>query len=212
MRSVEPAIVGPLGPVQVVDSPQGVQLPALPGRAHATILQVADRVMQVGDEGPLVGGRQEAGAVLPGALDQGPGADRDEAGQVLILGTQAVGHPGAQARPRGHPLARVHLEAAAGMVDVVRHHRPDDAQPVDARPDVREELARLEARLAVPTEPPGRGQQLPLLAQVKLGRGLAVVGGQPGLGVEGVDLRGTAGHEEEDHSPGTAREMGRVGR
>ena len=102
------------------------------------VLQVADRVAQVGDERPLVRRRQERGAVLPGALDQRARADRDEAGQVLVLGAQAVGHPGAQARPRGHPLARVHLQAAAGMVDVVGHHRADHAQLIDARPDVRE--------------------------------------------------------------------------
>ena len=91
------------------------------------ILEVADRLAQVGHERPLVRGRQERGTVLPGALDQGPRADGDEAGQVLVLRAQAIGHPGAQARPRGHPLARVHLQAAARVVDVVAHHRADHA-------------------------------------------------------------------------------------
>ena len=85
---------------------------------------------------------------MPGAFDQGARADRDEARQVLILGAQAERHPGAQAGRRGDPLARIHLKAAAGMIDVVGDHRTDHAQLVDARSDVRKELAHLEAGLA----------------------------------------------------------------
>ena len=74
MRALEPAVLGPIRAVQVVEPPERVEFPALPGRAHPVVLQVADRLAQVGDERPLVRGRQEAGAVLPGALrSSGPG-------------------------------------------------------------------------------------------------------------------------------------------
>ncbi len=136
--SAQPAVLGTLRAVQVVEAAKGVQLEALPVRAHTVVLEVADRILQVGDKSSLERGRQEAGAVLAGAFDQGPWTDGDEPGQVLVLGTQAVGHPGAQAGPGSHPLAGVHLQTAARMVHVVRHHRANDAELIAACSDVRE--------------------------------------------------------------------------
>ena len=100
--------------------------------ADAIVLEVADRVLQVGDERSLVGGRQKPCAVLPCPFDQRAGADGDEPGQVLVLGAQAVGDPGAQAGAGGHSLAGVHQQAAAGVVDVVADHRADHAQGISA--------------------------------------------------------------------------------
>ena len=59
--------------VQLVEPPEGVELRALAIRAHPVVLQVADRVFQVGDERPLVRGRQERRAVLPAPSISGPG-------------------------------------------------------------------------------------------------------------------------------------------
>ena len=120
--------------MQVVQLAQGVEFLALAVRRHLVVLQVADRVLQVGDERALVRRGQERGAVLAAAFDQRAGADGDEAGQVLVLGAEAVCHPRTEARPRGDPLAGVHLQAAAGVVDVVGDHRAEDAQLIDARP------------------------------------------------------------------------------
>ena len=91
-------------------------------------------MIQVGHERPLVRGRQKGGAVLSCTLDQRPRADSDETGKVLVLGSQAICHPGAQARPGGHTLARVHQQADAGVVDVVAHHRADHAQFICGSP------------------------------------------------------------------------------
>ena len=98
------------------------------------------------------------------------------------------------------------------MIDVVGHHRPDDAQVVGARPDVRKELAYLQTGLAELAELPRRGQQLSRLAQIELRRGLAVILSEAGLGIECIDLRRSAGHEEKDHALGPRREMRPPGR
>ena len=95
-----------------------------------TVLRV-DRL--VVDVRALVDGRQEAVAPQLRADDRLAGAEHDEAGQVLVLGAQAVGQPRAQARPDRLHVAGVHQQQGALVGGAVGVHRADDAEVVDAR-------------------------------------------------------------------------------
>ena len=109
------------------------------------VVDVADDPVRVDrgvvDVGSLVDAGQEAVAPELGADDRLAGAEHDEAGQVLVLGPQAEGQPGAQAGPDRLHVARVHHEQRGLMVRVVRVERADHAQLVDAAGEVREEFA-----------------------------------------------------------------------
>ena len=81
--------------------------------------------------------------------------------------------------------------------------------------DVREQLADLDAALAVLVELPGRRQQVAGRRELELRLGerqrLAVHLGELRLGVEGIDVRDAAVHEQEDDAPGPGREVRRPG-
>ena len=68
---------------------------------------------------------------MPAGRDQAAVED-DEAGQVLALAAQPVGHPGAMAGPALEAAAGVQEVVGAGVLGEVRDHRPDDRQVVDA--------------------------------------------------------------------------------
>ena len=159
-------------------------------------------MVEVADEGALIGARQEAGAPELGPLKDGGGADDHEGRQVLVLRPQAVDEPRAEARPREGLLARVHLESRPGVVDVVGDHRADHAEVVDVARQAGQQLAHLGPALAVFGELPRRGQQVAGLGALELrlleGERLAVHRGQLRLGIEQVDVRRPAGHVEED--------------
>ena len=86
--------------------------------------------LQVGDARPLVGRRKKARA--PEGRIPSARADRHEPGQVLVLAAQPVEQPRAQAGTGEDLLAREHLEAGVGVIDVVGDHRANHAQVVDA--------------------------------------------------------------------------------
>ena len=87
-----------------------VELPALQ-RGRDLRLQVR-QVALVVDARALEVGRQEGAAVVHGAAEVGRRVDGDVAGQVLVLGAQAVEQPGPHARPgeRGIGAAGVQLD------------------------------------------------------------------------------------------------------
>ena len=129
------------------------------------------------------------------------GAEHDVAGQVLVLGAEAVGEPRAERRTADLDVAGVHHQHRRLVVRDVGVHRADHADVVGARADVREELADLEAALAVALE---RERRLHQRAGLALGRDgaarqrLAVVLVEHRLRIEAVDLRQPAVHEQED--------------
>ena len=159
-------------------------------------------MVEVANQSPLIGARQEARAPELGPLKDRGGADHHEGRQVLVLRPQAVDEPRAEARPREGLLARVHLEGRPGVVDVVGDHRADHAEVVDVRRQVRQELAHLGPALAVFRELPRGGQQVARLDALEprlLERErLAVHRGHLRLGIEQVDVRRPARHVEED--------------
>src|SRR5262249_35794918 len=95
-----------------------------------------------------------------------------EAGQVVALAAQAVGHPGAEAGPAGKRRARVHHHVRWVVVDLVRVHRPDDADVVCNAAGVRQEVGDELTVAAVAAEGDLRPEAAQLLA-LKLGDGLA---------------------------------------
>ena len=142
------------------------------------------------------------------------GAHDDEAGQVLVLGPEPVEHPRPDARPRLAGVAAVHQHQRGFMVRHVGVHRPDHADVVDALGRLREQLADLDAALAVLLELERRGERragLPLGRQVRRQR-LARLFGQRGLGVERVDMGRPAVHEQVDDPFGLRRELRRLRR
>ena len=85
---------------------------------------------------------------------------RDEAGEVLVLGAQAVERPRPQRRPDELRVARVHHQVGLRMGGQVGVHAPDHAELVGMAGDLGKELGDPLAALAVLAEAPGRAQQL----------------------------------------------------
>ena len=136
---------------RLVQLPQQVELAALLRQRQRRVADVLDQLVDVGvpgvDVGALVDARQERRLPVLRLLDRvAAGAHGDEAGQVLVLAAQAVGHPRTHARPRQPGLAAVHQQQRRLVVGHVGVHRADDAQVVGALGDVREDVADLACR------------------------------------------------------------------
>ena len=156
----------------------------------------------------LIDGRQEAAAPIrvaaAGALRAG--AEHDEARQVLRLAAQAVERPRAEARLAELLRAGAHQNLARGVVEGVGRHRLDDGDVVDDLGQVRQQLRKLGAALAVLGELELRAEQLRVridergpVALEQLGRRQrAVELGELRLVVEQLQVAGRAGHEQED--------------
>ena len=102
------------------------------------------------------------------------------------------------------------------VIRIVGVHRADHAQVVDVPGDVRKQLADLDAAFAVPFERERRRQQLAALAAAvlrgqRLGQRFARVLGQFGLGIERIDVRRPAVHEQEDEPLGPRGEVRGLG-
>ena len=155
-----------------------VELPPLHRRGELVVGEEGDRGVLHRDVGradrrPLIDGRQErAGVVLHAAVGTRRG-DRDEAGQVAVLGPQPVRDPRPERRsdeaggPRVQPQGGLSVGAALGV------HAVDDAQVVHVPGDVREQLGDPSTALAVLGEFPGglAQQRGLLLARPAAGRG-----------------------------------------
>ncbi len=83
------------------------------------------------------------------------GAHHDEAGKVLVLGAQSVEDPRAHARAGLARIAAVHEHERRLVIGDVGVHRADHADLVDHLRGVREQIADLDAALAILPEPEG---------------------------------------------------------
>ena len=112
---VELVVGAALGQVRAVHALQQIELPALLAARKVFVADVGnDRVRvdrRVVDVRALVNARQEAVAPQLRADDRLAGAEHDEAGQVLILGAEGVGQPGAHAGADRLHVAAVHEQA-----------------------------------------------------------------------------------------------------
>ena len=110
---------------------------------------------------PWIVGRHERGAVVDRAAEIGRRIDGDVAGQILVLGAQAIEQPGAHRRPgelrqRG---AGVKLDDGLRMGRRIGVQAAEEAELVHVLGEVRQEVGDPGAGLAVPGEAEfGRGQ------------------------------------------------------
>jgi hypothetical protein len=70
-------------------------------------------------------------------------------GRFLDSAAETVGKPGTHAGPAGDGRAGVHQQLAGHVIELVRVHRPDEADVVGDRADVREQVGELHAALPV---------------------------------------------------------------
>ena len=133
--------------------------------------------------------------------------DHHERGQILILGSQAVAHPRADARPVEGRRSGVDADGCAKVISVDVLHRLDDANVVDHAADVGKKITDRNAALAVAFELPVSSLVDPLFVV-----GLAVVFGEERLGVERIHVGNGARHEQEDDPFRLRREVRLLGR
>ena len=167
-------------------------------------LDALDRLGRVADRRALEGRWQERRTpILLPAVPEGR-LDRDESGQVPILGSEAVQHPRPDAGTREVERAGMQLQHRAAMVHGVADHRAHHAEVVSARAHMREQTADRGSALAVRLEFERRSHQAADFVRWREGdlaldrQRLAFVQLQARLGVEGVQVRGPAMHEEKD--------------
>ena len=203
-----------VGPVQVLQQrPLGL---GQRGRPFGAGIQIQHGRPLGAESGALIHRRQ------PGRLPVGDAVDRQSlgvvqhhvGGQVLILGSQPVGDPGAHRGTGGDRASRLHEEDGGLVVEVGPVHGADQGDIVHAVRQMGHQLRQLHARLSVPGEAVGRGQQSSRLGGRGDVGGQVAVGYRAGifpeqrLGVEQVHLAGTPVHEQVDDGPGPGIEMG----
>src|SRR6266850_2134376 len=129
-----------------------VELAALRGKIELFVAQVADHSLGVGDRivdaGALVASRKKAAAQAWSST--APRTENDKAREILILTAQAVGNPGAHRRTRCRDVAGVKKAARGRVRRIERVHRSPDAQVVGHGGQLRQQLADLQAGLALP--------------------------------------------------------------
>ena len=214
----EAGVAGALALVFAVEFEEEVELFALLGGRGVVAADVFDEFLDAGllrvDERALVDTGEEAGLPVFAVLDRiTAGAHGDEAGEVLIFRAESVGDPGAEAGSALDGVTAVHEHEGWLVIRDVGLHGADDGEVVGAAGDVGENVADLEAALAVRREFEGRGKGRACLAfgaEVGGGQGLAGKTGEGGLGVKGVHMRRAAVEEKVDDAFGFRSEVRRA--
>ena len=164
----------------------------------------ADVLVELPNLGALIKRRQKGAAVILRAADVVRRAERDEAGEVLILGAQAVQYPGAHRRPHELEATGVQLQKTLGMRRYGGVHAVKQAEVVGVFGQAREQLGNSQAALTVLLEFPRRRHEF---AVAKLGQLLALVAGERRFVVECVNVRRAAAHAAEDHALGLGQKV-----
>ena len=208
---VEPGITRTDGAVLAVPGVDLIeQAPLFTGRNRLVSREVLDRGSLDPHVGSLVDGRQEARAVHRGAVPEDAVGHCDVGWQVLALAAQSVDHPGSHAGMTEQLCARVHHDHRRTVNEQLVVHRPDDGQLVGVPGEPREDAGDLLATFAV--LPEGElwchhrgigGVDLGQVVVLKfLGQKLPVELLHHRLGIERLELAGSALHEQEDHVAG----------
>src|SRR5256885_1733949 len=85
-----------------VELVEQIELLALSGRGDVVVADVLDQFLQIGilriDESALINTGKKARLPILGVLDRiAAGTHGDEAGEILVFGSKAIGNPRAQA-------------------------------------------------------------------------------------------------------------------
>src|SRR5262245_1029214 len=177
-----------------------------------------DRVRTVAKLRSLVGRRHETSAPIARAADRFAGiAHDDEAGQVLVLAAESVADPGAEAGPARRHRAGIHLADRADMVQTVRPARPDHRQVVGAAGNMGQEIADVDSSISILLEAALACQERVAAGphwrddSAEAGRQLLPVPPrQLGFWIKCLQMTWAAFHEEEDHRPGSGRDLWRL--
>ena len=184
------------------------------GIVDVTDASLVRRNARIAERRSLIGRWQEGRSPVVDATVAKRRADRDERGEVGVVGSQTVTDPRTDARSNEVVAPRVELHHRAAVSRVGAVHRMDHAQVIDAARDVRKEFAHRQAALAVLLELPRRLQQvarrIELHARLGKRQRLAVVTIEQRLRIERVHLRRPAGHEQKDDSLGPREKMRRL--
>ena len=188
--------------------------------------EVEDGFALAAQRDALITGRQESAAPVhrAAARTTRPALEHDEPRQVVRRAAEPVGRPCAHARPAELRRAGVHEELCRRVVEHVRRAGADEAHVVHDPRRARKQLAHPHSGLPVAAEGALRSEQLglvleravherePLAREIRIGDRLAVELRETRLGVEQVELRRPAGHEEVDDVLGAGRMMRRLRR
>ena len=133
-------------PVGGIERGQKIQLPALHARGGVRAADILDEPLHVAvlriDERSLEHAGQEGRLPVLGVLDgQAAGAQRDEARQVLVLGTEPIQRPGSEAGPWLHAVAAIHEHERRLVIGHLRVHGADDGDVVGMGGGAGEEFA-----------------------------------------------------------------------
>ena len=205
-----------LGPALVQGREVVEHAAAQVARQAVGIPQVEHRVPLPAELHALVLARQEAAAPVPVVEDLPAGralvarGHGHEGGQVLAHAAEAVGEPGADARPAGTLGAREEVGDRGRVVHLGRVHRLHEAQVVDHLGRARQEARDRRAALPVLREVGQVAEQRLLALPVEhraeadasdeaVGDLLAVLRAQARLVVEEVDVRRPAVLEQVHH-------------
>ena len=206
--------MGAGGEVLAVERRRQIELPALGIAVEERVADILDEFLHLPlggvDVGSLISAGEEGIAPVLGALDRiATRAHRHEAGEILVLCPQAVGHP----RPGGGAdepaVTAIHEHQRRLMVGNVGVHRADDEEPVGMAGHRREQIADFEATLAMTPERERRGEGGAGAALGGEGAGdfLAGVLLERHFAIEGVEVARAAVGEQMDHGPGPRGEV-----
>ena len=135
--------------------------------------------------------------------------------QVAVFAAEPVAEPRSQAGPADDLMPRVHEDLRRRVIELGRPHRSDDGDVVGDGGEMRHQLRDFRARLAVLRESEWRREELrrpldegePFALDQFLRDVLTVVLLQRRLGIEEIELRRRACHEEIDDALRFRREL-----
>ena len=155
-------------------------------------------------------GQKRTGKVVHAAVTKRR-ANRDEGGEILVLRTESVRDPRAHRWSDEGVASGVNLEERAAVRGIRTVQALDEAQVIHSLRDMREEIAHPCAGFAVLLKLPRTREKILCLrklhARFREWKRLAVIALKQRLVIEGVDLRRSAMHEQEDDALRTRNEV-----
>src|SRR5262245_11798473 len=182
-------------------------------------VQIDYRITAVTKRSALVRGRHITVAPVRRAVDRTPAIIRedDESRQILVFGSETVGHPASDARMSRENTSSVHLEERRSVRRAQRVHRANQRKVVGMLREIREQIRYLHPALPVLLELPERRHQPARRSHRRTdladaGHRLALASQKHRLRIERIDLAHASVTEDRDHRLCPGREMRLPGR